>query len=107
MKKVKDLKIGDIVYGLYDCSRLRLFKVKEIKEIKPWYTENYPYERYEVVLVEMDDRMWGTFNHYSDKTEFDDYDVTGLIYFLNKEEVKGLLNDTLNEANQSLKLLEE
>ena len=107
MKKVKDLKVGDIVYGLYDCSRLRLFKVKEIKEVKPWYTENYPYDRREVVLVEMDDRMWGTFNHYSDKTEFDDYDITGLIYLLNKEEVKELLNDALNEVNESLKLLEE
>jgi hypothetical protein len=106
MKKVKDLKIGDIVYGLYDCSRLRLFKVKEIKEVKP-YTESSPFVRYGVVLVEMDDRMWGTFNLYSDKTEFDDYDVTGLIYFLNKEEVKDLLNDTLNEVNESLKLLEE
>ena len=107
MKKVKDLKVGDIVYGLNDCSCLRLFKVKEIKEVKPWYTENYPYERYEVVLVGMDDRMWGTFNLYSDKTEFDDYDVTGLTYFLNKEEVKVLLNDTINEVNESLKLLEE
>ena len=107
MKEVKDLKVGDIVYGLYDCSRLRLYKVKEIKEVKSWYTENYPYDRREVVLVEMDDRMWSTFNLYSDKTEFDDYDITGLIYFLNKEEVKDLLNDTLNEVNESLKLLEE
>lgn len=100
MKKVKDLKVGDIVYGLYDCSILRLFKVKEIKEVKP-------YARHVVVLVEMDDRMWGTVSLYSDTTEFDDYDVTGLIYFLNKEEVKELLNDTLNEVNKSLKLLEE
>ena len=107
MKEDKDLKVGDIVYGLYDCSRLRLYKVKEIKEVKSWYTENYPYDRREVVLVEMDDRMWSTFNLYSDKTEFDDYDITGLIYFLNKEEVKDLLNDTLNEVNESLKLLEE
>ena len=106
MKKVKDLKVGDIVYGLYDCSRLRLLKIKEIEEIKP-YTENSLFVRYKVALVEMDDRMWGTFNIYSDKTEFDDYDITGLIYFLNKEEVKGLLNDTLNEVNESLKLLEE
>lgn len=106
MKKIKDLNVGDIVYGLYDCSRLRLFKVKEIKEVKPWYTKNYPYDRHEVVLVEMDDRMWGTFNLYSDKTEFDDYDITGLIYFLNKEEVKDLLNDTLDEVNESLNLLE-
>lgn len=106
MKKVKDLKIGDIVYGLYDCSRLRLFKVKEIEELKP-YTENYPFVRYKIVLVEMDDRMWGTFNLYSDKTEFDDSDITGLIYFLNKEEVKELLIDTLNEVNDSFELLEE
>ena len=106
MKKVKDLKVGDIVYGLYDYSCLRLFKVKENKEVKP-YTENSPFVRYEVVLVEMDDSMWGTFNLYSDRTEFDDYDVTSLTYFLNKEEVKDLLNDTLNEVNESLKLLEE
>ena len=105
MKKVKDLKVGDTVYGLYDCCRLRLHKVKEIKEVKRFFTEKSPFVRYEVVLVEMDDRMWGTFNLYSDKTEFDDYDVTGLTYFLNKEEVKELLNDTLNEVNESLKLL--
>lgn len=106
MKKVEDLKIGDIVYGLYDCSRLRLFKVKEIEELK-LYTENHPFVRYKVVLVEMDDRMWGTFNLYSDETEFDDYDITGLIYFLNKEEVKELLIDTLNEVTESFELLEE
>ena len=106
MKKVKDLKVGDIVYGLYDYSRLRLYKVKEIKEVKP-YTETSPYARHKVVLVEMDDRMWGTFNLYSNNTEFGDYDVAGLIYFLNKEEVKELLNDTFNEVNESLKLLEE
>ena len=106
MKKVKDLKVGDIVYGLYDCSRLRLFKVKEIEGMKR-YTEDTPFVRYRVVLVEMDDRMWSTFNLYSDKTEFDDYDITGLTYFLNKEEVKELLNDTLNEVNESFKLLEE
>ena len=106
MKKVKDLKIGDIVYGLYDCSRLRLFKVKEIEELKP-YTENYSFVRYKVVLVEMDDSMWNIFNLYSDKTEFDDYDITGLTYFLNKEEVKDLLIDTLNEVNDSFELLEE
>lgn len=107
MKKVKDLKVGDIVYGLYDSSRLRLLKVKENKEVKP-YTENSPFVRYEVVLVEMDNSMWDTFNLYSDKTEFDDNDITGfLIYYLNKESVKELLNDTLNEVNESLKLLEE
>lgn len=106
MKKVKDLKVGDIVYGLYDCSRLRLLKVKEIEGMKR-YTEDTPFVRYRVVLVEMDDRMWSTFNLYSDKTEFDDYDITGLTYFLNKEEVKELLNDTLNEVNESFKLLEE
>ena len=106
MKKVKDLKIGDIVYGLYDCSRLRLLKVKDIEEVKP-YTVKSPFARYGVLLVEMDDSMWGRFNLYSDKTEFDDYDITGLTYFLNKEEVKDLLNDTLNEVNESLKLLEE
>ena len=106
MKKVKDLEVGDIVYGLYDCSRLRLFKVKEIEGMKR-YTEDTPFVRYRVVLVEMDDRMWSTFNLYSDKTEFDDYDITGLTYFLNKEEVKELLNDTLNEVNESFKLLEE
>lgn len=106
MKKIKDLEVGDIVYGLYDCSRLKLFKVKEIKEVKP-YTENSPFVRYRVVLVEMDDRMWGTFNLYSDKTEFDDYDITGLTYFLNKEEVKELLIDTLNEVTESFELLEE
>jgi hypothetical protein len=106
MKKVKDLKIGDVVYGLYDYSHLRLYKVKEIEGMKQ-YAEDSPFVRYKVALVEMDDRMWGTFNLYSDKTEFDDYDVTGLTYFLNKEEVKGLLNDTLNEVNESLKLLEE
>lgn len=98
MKKVKDLKIGDIVYGLYDCSRLTLLKVKEIKVVQP-------YARYVIVLVEMDDTMWGTFNLHIDKTKFaDDYDIT---YYLNKEEVKELLNDTLNEVNESLKLLEE
>lgn len=108
MKKVKDLKIGDIVYGLYDCSRLKLYKVKEIEEMKR-YTEDSPFVRYRVVLVEMDDRMWGTFNLYSNNTEFGEYDITDLdvTYFLNKEEVKGLLNDTLNEVNESLKLLEE
>lgn len=106
MKKVKDLKVGDIVYGLYDCSRLRLLKVKEIGDVKP-YTEDTPFVRYRVVLVGMDDRMWDTVNLYSDKTEFDDYDITALTYYLNKEEVKELLNDTLNEVNESLKLLEE
>lgn len=100
MKKIKDLKIGDIIYGLYDYCRLRLFKVKEIKEVKP-------YASYVVVLIEMDDRMWGKFSLYSGKTEFDDYDVAGLTYFLNKESVKELLNDTINEVNESLKLLEE
>lgn len=100
MKKVKDLKVGDIVYGLYDCSRLRLLKVKEITEVKP-------YARCVVVLVEMDDNIWGKFSIYSNSTEFDDYDVSGLTYFLNKEEVKELLNDSLNEVNESLKLLEE
>lgn len=106
MKKIKDLEVGDIVYGLYDYSRLRLFKVKEIKEVKP-HTEYSPSVRYKVVLVGMDDSIWGTFNLYSDKTEFDDYDITGLIYFLNKEVVKDLLIDTLNEVNESFKLLEE
>ena len=98
MKKVKDLKIGDIVYGLNDGSRLTLLKVKEIKVVQP-------YARYKVVLVEIDDTIWGTFNLHIDKTKFaDDYDIT---YYLNKEEVKELLNDTLNEVNESLKLLEE
>ena len=108
MKKVKDLKVGDIVYGLYDYSRFRIFKVKEIEELKP-YTENSPFVRYKVVLVEMDGRMWETFNLYANYTEFGDYDITDLnvTYFLNKEEVKDLLNDTLNEVNESLKLLEE
>ena len=105
MKKIKDLKVGDIVYGLYDYSRLRLYKVKEIEKMER-YTDT-PLVRYKVVLVEMDYRMWGTFNLYSDNTEFDDYDIPGLIYFLNKEEVKELLNDTLNEVNEGLKLLEE
>ena len=106
MKKVKDLKIGDIVYGLYDGSRLTFLKVKEIEEMKR-YTDT-PLVRYRVVLAEMDDSMWGTFNLYSDKTEFaDDYDIAHLTYFLNKESVKEWLNDTLNEVNESLKLLEE
>ena len=106
MKKVKDLNVGDIVYSLNDCCFVRLLKVKEIEEVRP-YTENYPFVRYRVVLAEMDDRIWGTFNLYSDKTEFDDYDISSVTYYLNKEEVKVLLNDTLNEVNQSLKLLEE
>jgi hypothetical protein len=55
----------------------------------------------------MDDNIWGQFSIYSNSTEFDDFDVTGLTYFLNKEEVKELINDTLNEVNESLKLLEE
>lgn len=106
MKKIKDLKVDDIIYGVYNCSCLRLYKVKEIKETKR-YVENPPFGNYKVVLVEMNDRKWGTFNLYSDKTEFDDYDLTDLTYFLNKEKVKELLNDTLNEVIESLKLLEE
>ena len=105
MKKVKDLKVGDIVYGLDDYSRLTLFKVKEIEEMKR-YTDT-PLVRYRVVLVEMDDSKWGTFTLYSDKTEFGDYDIINLTHYLNKEEVKELLNDKLNEVNESLKLLEE
>ena len=105
MKNVKDLKVGDIVYGLTDYSRLTLLNVKEIEELKP-YT-NTRLVRYRVVIVDKDDRMWGTFNLYSDYTEFDDYDIIDLKYFLNKESVKELLNDTLNEVNESLKLLEE
>ena len=55
----------------------------------------------------MDNRTWGTFNLYSDSKEFDDYDVSGMSYYLNKEEVKEILNDTLNDVKDSLKLLEE
>ena len=108
MKRVKDLKVGDIVYALYDCSRLTLLKVKEIEELKP-YTEFSLFVRYKVVLVEMDGNIWGTFNLYSHNTEFGDYNFSDLdlTHYLNKEEVKELLNDTLNEVNKSLKLLEE
>ena len=110
MKKIKDLKIGDIVYGLYDCSRLKLLKVKEIGKLEP-YIENYPFIRYKLVLVEMDDSMWSTFYPctffpYSNEKEFDDDNITGLTYYLNKEEVKELLIDTLNEVNDSFELLE-
>ena len=84
-----------------DYSRLTLLKVKEIKVVQP-------YARYVIVLVEMDDRMWGTFNLHLDKTKFaDDYDIVDVTYYLNKKEVQELLNDTLNEVNESLKLLEE
>lgn len=106
MKKGKDLKVGDTVYSLNDCSVVRLLKVKEIEEVRPFIV-NPSFIKYRVVLAEMDDRIWGTFNLYSDETEFDDYDILGITYFLNKEEVKVLLNDTLNDVNQSLKLLEE
>lgn len=108
MKKVKDLKVGDFVYGLYDYSRLILLKVKEIEEIKR-YAEDSIVVRYRVVLIEMDDNIWGTFNLYPNNTEFGDYNFADLdlTHYLNKEEVKELLNDTLNEVNKSLKLLEE
>ena len=106
MKQIKDLKVGDTVYALNVYSYLRLLKVKEIEEVKP-YTEDYPFVRYKVVLAEMDNRTWGTFNLYSDSKEFDDYDVSGMSYYLNKEEVKEILNDTLNDVKDSLKLLEE
>lgn len=104
MKKIKDLEVGDIVYGLYDCSRLKLFKIKEINEVKQ-YTVNSQFV-YNVILVEMDDNTWESFNLYSDQTEFDD-DIMNLTYFLNKEDVKDLLNNTLNNINESFKLLEE
>lgn len=106
MKKVKDLNVGDIVYSLNDCCVVRLLKIKKIEEVRP-FTDNPSFVRYRVVLAEMDDRIWGTFYLYSDKTEFDDYDISSVTYYLNKEEVKVLLNDTLNEVNQSLRLLEE
>ena len=102
MKKVKDLNVGDIVYSLNDCCVVRLLKVKEIEEVRP-FTDNPSFIRYRVVLAEMDE----TFNLYSDRTEFDDYDISSVTYYLNKEEVKVLLNDTLNEVNESLRLLEE
>ena len=104
MKKVKDLKVGDIVYRLHDGSRLRLFKVKEIEEMK--------FDRklsvwYKIVLVHMDNYRWLTFNVYSEDIKFNEYHDTNVTYFLDKESVQELLNDTLNEINESLKLLEE
>lgn len=104
MKKIKDLEVGDIVYGLYDYYRLKLFKVKEITEVKQ-YTVNSQFV-YNVVLAEMDDNTWGSFKLYSDQTEFGD-DVLSLTYFSDKEDVKQLLNNTLNNINESFKLLEE
>ena len=106
MKKGKDLKVGDTVYSLNDCSVVRLLKVKEIEEVRP-FIDNPSFIKYRVVLAEMDDRIWGTFNLYSDETEFDDYEISGITYFLNKEKVEELLYDTLNEVNRSLKLLNE
>ena len=106
MIKVKDLKVSDIVYSLNDCSVVRLLKVKEIEEIRP-FTDSSTFIRYRVVLAEQDDKIWGTFNLYSDETEFYDYDISSVTYYLNKEKVKELLNDTLNEVNESLILLEE
>lgn len=104
MKKVKDLKVGDIVYRLHDCSRLRLFKVKEIEEMK---LDRKLSVWYKIVLVHMDNYKWMTFNVYSEDIKFNEYQDTNVTYYLNKEEVKVLLNDTLNEVNESLKLLEE
>lgn len=104
MKKVKDLKIGDIVYRLYDSSSLRLFKVKEIEEMK---LDRKLSVWYKIVLVHMDNYKWLTFNVYSENIKFNEYDDTNVTYFLNKESVKELLNDTINEINESLKLLEE
>lgn len=106
MKKGKDLKVGDIVYSLNDYCVVRLLKVKEIEEVRPFIV-NPSFIKYRVVLAEMDDRIWGTFNLYSDETKFDDYDILGITYFLNKEEVEELLYDTLNGINRSIKLLEE
>ena len=104
MKKVKDLKIGDIVYRLYDYSILRLYKVKEIEEMK---LDRKLSVWYKIVLVQMDNSKWHTFNVYSENIKFDECGNTNVTYFLNKESVKELLNDTLNEVNESLKLLEE
>jgi hypothetical protein len=104
MKKVKDLEIGDIVYRLYDYSILRLYKVKEIEEMK---LDRKLSVWYKIVLVQMDNSKWLTFNVYSEDIKFNEYDNTNVTYFLNKESVKELLNDTLNEVNESLKLLEE
>ena len=104
MKKVKDLKIGDIVYRLYDCSRLRLFKVKEIEEMK---LDRKLSVWYKIVLAQMDNCKWHTFNVYSENIKFNEYNDTNVTYFLNKESVKELLNDTIDEVNESLKLLEE
>ena len=106
MKKVKDLNVGDIVYSVNDCCVVRLLKVKEIEEVRP-FTYIHSFNSYRVVLAEMDDRILGTFNLYPDRTEFDDYDWSSVTYYLNKEDVKVLLNDTLNEVNESLRLLEE
>lgn len=105
MKKIKDLEVGDIVYGLNDYFRLKLFKVKEITGVKR-YPKNPRFVNYNVVLIEMNDKPWDVFNLHSDQTEFDD-DMMSLTYFLNKEDIKYLLNNTLNNINESFKLLEE
>lgn len=102
MKKIKDLKVGDIVYRLYNYSCLRLFKVKEIEEIK---LDRKLSVWYKIVLVHMDNYKWHTFNIYSEDTKFNEYNDTNVTYFLNKDEIKCLLDNKLNEINESLKLL--
>ena len=104
MKKVKDLKIGDIVYRLYDCSCLKLLKVKEIEEMK---LDRELSVWYKIVLVQMDNSKWLTFNVYSEDIKFNEYDDINVTYFLNKEEVKDLLDNKFNKINESIKLLEE
>lgn len=95
--------MGDNVYAIRDYSKLAfVLKVKDIC-LKP----DDKHGRYIITLMESNGRIFTRDTVFPFATEYDDYDCRDLTYFLDKEEVKKIITDTLEEAKADLKTLEE